>query len=185
MSQFFTSGDQSIGVSASASVLPMNTQDWSPLGWAGWISLQSKVLSRSGQYNNRISIFHYRLVFSLLRQLRSAQAWMEALSKRDLVGFSSFSLMCTVPFLPYFEMKSAISDQFQGRRWEGLWNSRMELGKVLLDECCPQKAADSTDGPTWFWALSEFSGYPPLGSSYLQSIIKSVLPSKTSPSLTN
>ena len=46
MSQFFTSGGQSIGVSASASVLPMNTQDWSPLGWTGWIALQSKGLSR-------------------------------------------------------------------------------------------------------------------------------------------
>ena len=46
MSQFFTSGGQSIGVSASASVLPMNIQDWSPLGWTGWISLQSKGLSR-------------------------------------------------------------------------------------------------------------------------------------------
>ena len=43
---FFTSGGQSIGVSASTSVLPMNTQDWSPLGWTGWISLQSKGLSR-------------------------------------------------------------------------------------------------------------------------------------------
>ena len=46
MTQVFTSGGQSIGVSASASVLPMNTQDWSPLGWTGWISLQSKGLSR-------------------------------------------------------------------------------------------------------------------------------------------
>ena len=46
MSQLFTSGGQRIGVSASASVLPMNTQDWSPLGWTGWISLQSKGLSR-------------------------------------------------------------------------------------------------------------------------------------------
>ena len=46
VSQFFSSGGQSIGVSASASVLPMNTQDWSPLGWTGWISLQSKGLSR-------------------------------------------------------------------------------------------------------------------------------------------
>ena len=46
MSQFFASGAQSIGVSASASVLPMNTQDWFPLGWTGWISLQSKGLSR-------------------------------------------------------------------------------------------------------------------------------------------
>ena len=46
MSQFFASGDQSIGVSASPSVLPMNIQDWFPLGWVGWISLQSKGLSR-------------------------------------------------------------------------------------------------------------------------------------------
>ena len=41
MSQFFTSGGQSIGISASASVLPMNIQDWSPLGWTGWISQES------------------------------------------------------------------------------------------------------------------------------------------------
>ena len=46
MSQLFASGGQSIGVSASTPVLPMNTQDWSPLGWTGWISLQSKGLSR-------------------------------------------------------------------------------------------------------------------------------------------
>ena len=46
MSQLFASGGQSIGVSASTSVLPMNTQDWSPLGWTGWMSLQSKGLSR-------------------------------------------------------------------------------------------------------------------------------------------
>ena len=46
MSQLFAWGGQSIGVSASASVLPMNTQDWSPLGWTGWISLHSKGLSR-------------------------------------------------------------------------------------------------------------------------------------------
>ena len=46
MSQLFTSGGQNIGVSASTSVLPMNTQDWSPLEWPGWISLLSKGLSR-------------------------------------------------------------------------------------------------------------------------------------------
>ena len=46
MSQLFTSGGQSIGVSASTSVLQMNTREWSPLGWTGWISLQSKGLSR-------------------------------------------------------------------------------------------------------------------------------------------
>ena len=46
MSQLFAWGGQSTGVSASTSVLPMNTQDWSPLGWTGWISLQPKRLSR-------------------------------------------------------------------------------------------------------------------------------------------
>ena len=46
MTQLFTWGGQSIGISASTSVLPMNTQDWSPLGWTGWISLQSKGLWR-------------------------------------------------------------------------------------------------------------------------------------------
>ena len=46
MNQFFVSGGQSIGASASASVLPMNIQDWFPVGWTGWISLQLKGLSR-------------------------------------------------------------------------------------------------------------------------------------------
>ena len=46
MSQLFASGGQSVGVSASTSDLPINTQDWSPLGWTGWISLQSKGFSR-------------------------------------------------------------------------------------------------------------------------------------------
>ena len=48
MSQLFASGGQSIGVSASTSVLPMNIQDWFPLGWTGWISLQSKETQRVG-----------------------------------------------------------------------------------------------------------------------------------------
>ena len=46
MSQLFSSGGQSIGVSASASALPLNIQGWFPLGWTGWTSLQSKGLSR-------------------------------------------------------------------------------------------------------------------------------------------
>ena len=53
MSQFFASGGQSIGVSASASVLPMNIQDWFPLEWTSWISLQSKGLSRVF-YNTKV-----------------------------------------------------------------------------------------------------------------------------------
>ena len=50
MSQFFASGGQSIGVSASTSVLPVNIQDWVPLGWIGWITLQSKGIS--GVFSN-------------------------------------------------------------------------------------------------------------------------------------
>ena len=58
VSQFFAWGSQSIGVSASASVPPVNSQDWSPLGWTGWISLQSKGLSRSlfQHYSSKASI---------------------------------------------------------------------------------------------------------------------------------
>ena len=58
MSKLFTWGGQSIGVSASASVLPVNTQDWSPLGWTGWISLQSKGLSRVF-YNTTVQKYQF------------------------------------------------------------------------------------------------------------------------------
>ena len=64
--QFFASGGQSVGVSASASVLPMNIQDWFPLGWTGWISLQSKGLSR-GFSNTTVQkhlFFNVQLLYS-------------------------------------------------------------------------------------------------------------------------
>ena len=57
-SKFFASGDQSIGGSASTSVLPMNIQDWFPLGWAEWISLQSKGFSRVFS-NTTVQKHHY------------------------------------------------------------------------------------------------------------------------------
>ena len=61
MSQLFASGDQSIGVSTSTSVLPMNTQDWSPLGWTSWISLQSKGFSRVLQHHSsKVSVLLIR-----------------------------------------------------------------------------------------------------------------------------
>ena len=69
MNQLFAWGGQSIGVSASASVLPMNTQDWSPLGWTGWISLPSKGLSRvfsstTGYCEIKLSNFKMKLYTS-------------------------------------------------------------------------------------------------------------------------
>ena len=68
MNQFFASGSQSSGASASASVLPMNIQDWFPLGWTGWISLQSKGLS--GVFSNttvkKHQFFGAQLSFQLI-----------------------------------------------------------------------------------------------------------------------
>ena len=61
MSQFFASGGQSIGVSASASVLPMNIQDWFPSGWTGWISLQSKGLLQ--HHSSKTSILQHSASF--------------------------------------------------------------------------------------------------------------------------
>ena len=64
MSQFFTSGAQSIGVSASAAVLPMNIQDWFPLRWTGWISLQSKGLSSLlQQHSSKASVLRRSAFF--------------------------------------------------------------------------------------------------------------------------
>ena len=63
--QFFTSGCQSIRVSASASVLPMNTWDWFPLGWTGWISLQSKGLSRVFSHSTVLEQQFFGAQFSL------------------------------------------------------------------------------------------------------------------------
>ena len=66
MSQLFTWGGQSIGVSASASVLPMHTQDWSPLGWTGWSSLQSKGLPRVLQHHSsKASILWHSAFFTV------------------------------------------------------------------------------------------------------------------------
>ena len=65
MSQLFASSGQSIGVSASTSVLPMNTQDWSPLIWTGWISLQSKGFFKSllQHHSSKASILWYPAFF--------------------------------------------------------------------------------------------------------------------------
>ena len=66
MGQLFAGGGQSTGVSASASVLPMNTQDWSPLGWTGWISLKSKstltLIFPAGTYGTMYIIFKSRTI---------------------------------------------------------------------------------------------------------------------------
>ena len=89
MSQLLAWGGQSIGVSSLASVLPMNTQDWSPLGWTGWISLQSKRLSRvfSNTTIQRHQFFSAQLFFTV--QLSHAYMTTRktiALTRRTFVG---------------------------------------------------------------------------------------------------
>ena len=67
ISQLFASGGQSIGVSASTSVLLMNTQDWSPLGWTGWISLQSKTLKSLLQHHCSKASILWRSAFFIVQ----------------------------------------------------------------------------------------------------------------------
>ena len=67
MSLFFPSGGQSIGVSAPASVLPMNIQDWFPLGWTGWISLQSKGLKSLLQHHSSKASILWSSAFFIVR----------------------------------------------------------------------------------------------------------------------
>ena len=110
MCQFFASGGQSIGVSASTSVLPMNTQDWSPLGWTGWISLQSMGLSSLLQhYSSKASILRHSdfFIFQLSHPYMTTGK-TTALTRWNFVGkvmsllfimlsqFSSIQFNCSV-----------------------------------------------------------------------------------------
>ena len=87
MSQIFTSDGQSIGVSASTSVLPINIQDWFPLGWTGWISLQSKGFSNLLQHCSKASILQYSAFFIVqLSHLYMTTGKTIALTKWTFVG---------------------------------------------------------------------------------------------------
>ena len=84
MSQFFASGGHSVGVSASTSVLPMNTQDWSPLGWTGWISLQfrdSQEFSPTPQLksinSSVLSFLHSPTLTSIHDYWKNHSLWLE------------------------------------------------------------------------------------------------------------
>ena len=89
MSKLFTSVGQSTGVSASASVLPMNIQDWFPLGWTGWISLKSKGLSRvfSNTTVKSINSSVLSLLYSLtLTSIHDTTGKTIALTRHTFVG---------------------------------------------------------------------------------------------------
>ena len=98
MSQLFAWGGQSIRVSASTSVLPMNTQDWFPLGWTGWISLQSKGLSRV--FSNT-AVQKHQFFSAQLSSQSNSHPYMttgktKALTRRTYVG-KVMSLLLNMP----------------------------------------------------------------------------------------
>ena len=97
MSQFFASGSQSIGVSASASVLPMNTQDWFLLGWTGWISLKSKELQESPPTPQSKSINSLALAFFIVQLSHPYMTTGKtiALTRQTFVG-KVMSLLCNM-----------------------------------------------------------------------------------------
>ena len=106
MSQLFTWGGESTGVSALAPVLPMNTQDWSPLRWTGWISLQSKGLSLLQHHSSKASV----LWFSAFLTVQLSHPYMTtgktiALARRTFVSkvmslFFNMLSRLVIPFLP-------------------------------------------------------------------------------------
>ena len=110
MSQLFALGGQSIGVSASTSVLPMNTQDWSPLGWTAWISLQSKGLSRvfssTTVQNHRMYFKNERSPYPLpIGRDRRPRTEMSKSSDRERSIVSFFSPLPTYTY-PHWKLFS-------------------------------------------------------------------------------
>ena len=102
MSQVFVSCGQSTGVSVLASVLPMNTQDWTPLGWTVWISLQSKGLSRVLQHQSRMVLSTYlRLLIFILAVLIPA---CDSYSPAFLMMYLACKLIKQRDNIQYFKM---------------------------------------------------------------------------------
>ena len=143
MSQLFTWGGQSIGVSASASVLPMNTQDWS-LGWAGWISLQSKGLSRV--FSNTTVQKHQFFGAQLSLQSNSHIQYMTTgktitLTRRTFVG-KAMSLL--------FNMLSRLVITFQPRSKHLLISWLQSPSAVILEPKNIKSDTVSTVSPPIF-----------------------------------
>ena len=142
MSQLFTSGGQSIGVSASASVLPMNTKDWYPLGWTGWISLQSRGFSRVFSNTTVQSINSLALSFLYSPTLTSIHDYWKiiALTTRAFVG-KVMSLLLS--------MLSKLVITFLPKSKRFLISWLQSPFAVILE---PQKIKSATD-----WHQSEWS----------------------------
>ena len=129
VSQPFASGDQSIGTSASASVLPMNIQDWFPLGWTGLISLQSKGLSRVLQHHSsKASVLqHSAFLMVQLSHLYTTTGKTIALTRQTFIG-KVMSLLSTlvINFLP--RSKHLLIPWLQVTILQWFWSPRKSVG---------------------------------------------------------
>ena len=139
MSQFLPSGGQSIGVSASASVLPVNIQDWFPLGWTCWISLQSRGLSRV--FSNTTVQKHQFLGAQVLFLVQLSHPYMTtgktiALTRQTFVG-KVISLLLKMP--------SRLVITFLPRSKRLLISWLQSPSAVILE---PQKIKSATVSPT-------------------------------------
>ena len=147
MSQLFTSGGQSIGVSVSTSVLPVNTQDWSPLGWTGWISLQFKTLKSLLQHHSSKASILQRSAFFIdqlshpyilitgriwIQILHQPSVWLLALAHMLLTHFVHPLIM--PPKFSHYIIFSCCS-----LYWKCLSNSSLKAGFIcnfIVDHRC-------------------------------------------------
>ena len=138
MSQFFAPGGQSIGVSASASVLPVNIQDWSPLGWTGWISLQSKGLSRVFSnitiqkhqfFGTQFSFFFLILFYFLTLQHCIGFAIYQ---NESATGIHAFPIQLSHPYMTTGKTIALIKWTFVGKVMFLLFNMLSRLVIVFL-----------------------------------------------------
>ena len=155
MSQFFTSGGQSIGASASASVPPVNIQDWSPLGGTGWISLQSKGLSRVS--SNTTVQKHQFLWCSAFFIVQLSHPYM---TPGKTIALTRWTFVGKVMFL-LFNMLSRLVIAFFPRSKHLLISWLQSPSAVILEskkicQCfhCFPVSFPWNDGTTCFWMLS-------------------------------
>ena len=113
--QFFTSGGQTIGVSASASVLSMNTQDWAPLGWTGWISLQSKGLKSLLQpHSSKASILRCSAFFiGQLSHPYMTTGKTIALINMDMFAYTDIGIMCISLYVFYVNLCGKCLEEYE------------------------------------------------------------------------
>ena len=134
MNQFFASGGQSIGVSASTSVLPMNIQDWFPLGWTGWISLQSKRLKSLLQYHSsRASILQYSAFFIV-------QLSHPCMTTGKIIALTRWTFVDKVMFLLFNMLSQRIRHDWvteQQQQWTD--QSNVKIPTVLSAYSCTKE----------------------------------------------